>query len=116
VVVIVLLGILGAAATAKFQDLSVEAKQAAAKGIAGEISSGSAINFAKRSINSANGDAIGGCSDSGTLLQEGSVPTGYTVSTGTCGATYTNGDTVACTITDDTEATAVGDFTVICIN
>lgn len=114
VVVIVLLGILGAAATAKFQDLSAEARAAAVQGIAGEISSGSAINFAKRSLNVANGSAVTGCGNAGDLLQTG-APVGYTISTTACATGFTNGDTVACTITDDTSSD-VANFSLICIN
>ena len=47
VVVLVLLGIVGAVATARFQDLSGEARIAARDGIAAEIQSGSAINYAE---------------------------------------------------------------------
>lgn len=48
VVVIVLLGILGAAATARFQDLGTDAANAALRGVAAEISSGGALNMAER--------------------------------------------------------------------
>ncbi len=51
VVVIVLLGILGVTALARFQDLSVDAQNAANQGVASELSSGSSINFATRSLN-----------------------------------------------------------------
>jgi len=47
VVVIVILGILAATALPKFVDLSSEASQAAANGVAGALSSGTASNFAK---------------------------------------------------------------------
>jgi MSHA pilin protein MshA len=46
VVVIVILGILAATALPKFIDLSAEAEQAAAEGIAGAISSSSSIQYA----------------------------------------------------------------------
>jgi len=51
VVVIVLLGILGVTALARFQDLSGDAQDAANQGVAAELSSGSNINFATRSLN-----------------------------------------------------------------
>ncbi len=47
VVVIVLLGILGVTALGKFQDLSGEAQAAANSGVASEISSSAAVNYAK---------------------------------------------------------------------
>jgi MSHA pilin protein MshA len=113
VVVIVLLGILGAAATARFQDLSTQAKISAASGIAGEISSGSAINFASRSLDATAGVAITGCADFAGLLQQG-APADYTVTeTTACGGAA--GTTAVCNVADDTLAAANADFTVICI-
>jgi len=54
VVVIIILGILAAVAVPKFIDMSVDAHNAAAKGVAGAISSGSSVNFAAKSANNAN--------------------------------------------------------------
>lgn len=48
VVVIIILGVLAAVAVPRFVDMSVEAHNAAAKGVAGAISSGSSVNFAAR--------------------------------------------------------------------
>lgn len=45
IVVIVILGILAATALPKFVDLSADARNAAAQGVAGAISSGSAVNY-----------------------------------------------------------------------
>jgi len=53
VVVIVILGILAAVALPKFINLSADAANAAAKGVAGSIASGTSINFAARSANNA---------------------------------------------------------------
>ncbi len=58
VVVIVILGILAAIAVPKFVDITSEAHSAAARGVAGAISSGSAINFASRTANPAKGVAV----------------------------------------------------------
>jgi MSHA pilin protein MshA len=49
VVVIVILGILAAVAIPKFVDLSVDARAAAANGVAGAIASGTAINYGAKS-------------------------------------------------------------------
>ena len=57
VVVIVLLGILGVTALAKFQDLSLDAQNAANAGIASEMSSGSSINYGAQALGS-GGTAI----------------------------------------------------------
>ncbi len=48
VVVIVILGILAATALPKYIDMTAEAGNAAAKGVAGAIASASAINYAKK--------------------------------------------------------------------
>lgn len=48
VVVIIILGVLSAVAVPRFVDMSVDAHNAAARGVAGAISSGSSINYAAR--------------------------------------------------------------------
>ena len=58
VVVIVILGILAATALPRFLDLSTDAHNAAARGVAGSIASGTSINFAARSAGNANGVAV----------------------------------------------------------
>ena len=57
VIVIVILGILAATALPKFVDLTTEANTAAAAGIAGGISSASAINYAARKAGTSKGVA-----------------------------------------------------------
>ena len=54
VVVIIILGVLAAVAVPKFVDLSVDAHNAAAKGVAGAISSGSSVNYAARQAGNAS--------------------------------------------------------------
>ena len=84
VVVIVLLGILGVTALGKFEDLSGDAQTAANTGVAAELSSAAAINFAARSLNAANGVPIGATEDScletdiDVLFQSGVFPAGMT--------------------------------------
>lgn len=53
VVVIIILGVLAAVAVPKFVDLSVDAHNAAARGVAGAISSGSSVNYAARTAGNA---------------------------------------------------------------
>jgi prepilin-type N-terminal cleavage/methylation domain-containing protein len=48
VVVIIILGVLAAVAVPKFIDLSVDAHNASARGVAGALASGSSINYAAR--------------------------------------------------------------------
>ena len=56
VVVIIILGVLAAVAVPKFVDLSVDAHNASAKGVAGAIASGGSINFAAKMAG--NGSAV----------------------------------------------------------
>lgn len=79
VMVILILSILAVTAVPRFFDLSTEARRGALAGVAGSVASGSAINFAARSLNAANGIAVTNCSQAGSLLQEGALPSGYTV-------------------------------------
>jgi MSHA pilin protein MshA len=58
VVVIVILGILAAVALPRFVDLSTDARNSAAQGVAGSIASGTSINFAALSAGNANGVAV----------------------------------------------------------
>jgi len=63
VVVIIILGVLAAVAVPKFVDLSVDAHNAAARGVAGSISSGSSVNYAARTAGNAGA----------TVLNQGNV-------------------------------------------
>jgi len=58
VVVIIILGVLAAVAVPKFVDLSSDAKNAAAKGVAGAIASGTSINYAAKSAGNASAVAV----------------------------------------------------------
>ena len=78
IVVIVILGILSATALPKFVDLGADAQTAATKGVAGGISSASAINYAARKVNPAKGVRVADCTDAGSLMQ-GGLPAGYSM-------------------------------------
>lgn len=78
VIVILILGILAVVAIPKFIDISADARNAAAAGVAGALSGANAINYGTRKENIANGTAVANCTDVGTLLQ-GGLPTGYTI-------------------------------------
>jgi len=58
VVVIIILGVLAAVAIPKFIDLSVDAHNAAAKGVAGAIASGTSVNYAAKSAGNAAAVAV----------------------------------------------------------
>jgi MSHA pilin protein MshA len=80
VMVIVILGILAAVALPKFVDLKADAAQASVNGVAGGLSSASAINYAARSVGSASAIAatvpVTTCASVANALQ-GGLPANY---------------------------------------
>ncbi len=107
IVVIVLLGILGAVATARFQDLSGSANAAALEGVTAEIQSASAINYAAAVIPGGPGadvtisvapDNVCNTVIPG-LMQSGAIPTGYTTAGNVAPACAAAGDSVVCVVT-----------------
>jgi MSHA pilin protein MshA len=118
VVVIVLLGILGVTALAKFQDLSGDAQTAANAGVAAELSSGGSINYAANQLGTTGAATIDstttGASAAAGVMSV--VPSGYTFTLGTtCGASGAGGTnyyTVADSEGVGSSATAI----VICTN
>lgn len=102
VVVIVLLGIVGAVATAKFQDLSGAAAQAAVDGVAAELGSASAINYAAGQVGTAAVSITGAaydCTTATALLQQGALPNADYVLSGTIDCTAGAGTAGTCTLT-----------------
>lgn len=95
VMVIVILGVLAAVAIPKFVDLKGDAVNAATDGVAGALSSASAVNYAARSAKSANGVPITDCANVANALQ-GGLPTLYLITAGAVGA----GFSVSCTLTN----------------
>jgi MSHA pilin protein MshA len=117
VMVIVIIGILAAIAVPKFIDLSGDANTAAAKGVAGALSSAAATNYAARKANSSKGVAVADCQDAAKALQSYSaglyttaLPTGYTITS----AAIVADATASCTLTGLGSATAT--FTAIGIS
>lgn len=92
VMVIVILGVLAAVALPKFVNVDDDAKQAAVNGVAGSLSSASAINYASRKANGTKGIAIADCADVAGALQGGALPTGYSITSAaiTAETTVTN--------------------------
>ena len=111
VVVIVILGILAAVAIPKFIDLSTEAELAAVEGMAGGLSSATAINYAgcaakNNVVTAGKCAAVANCTDGSALL---TTPIGnYTITAAAIGAG--NGTTASCTVTK-TGGTAAATFT-----
>ncbi|WP_319243141.1 type II secretion system protein [uncultured Propionivibrio sp.] len=128
VVVIVILGILAATAIPKFIDLSSEAGNAAAAGVAGSLASGSAVNYAAKLANKSGAVALNDVAAnvckrdllsgfvSGVTLMDAGAPassTEFKVAAGTGDCTSNAGGAITCSITGKTgSATA----TVICTN
>ncbi len=117
VVVIVLLGILGVTAMGKFQDLSGDAQDAANSGVAAEMTSASAVNYAARLLDATAGEAITSATQNCTaltgLFQSGAFPTDYAITgTGDCS---TAGDTLTCgVIGTGTPTGASANASIIC--
>lgn len=93
IIVIVIIGILAAVALPKFLNLSADAGQSALKGVAGNIASASASNFAIRSGIPTKGVAVSGCTNAALdPLIEGGIPANMVVAAGTgstCTINYT---------------------------
>ncbi len=96
VMVIVILGILAATALPKFVNLKAEAQVAALEGVAGSISSAGAINYAAYSANSSKGTNLTtatACSSAvASIMQEGAMPSGYTIAGNVPNCTVTQTD------------------------
>ena len=101
VVVIVILGILSAVALPRFINLASEAALAATQGVAGAVSSATAINYAARKVSATAGvGPIVSCANasaSAATLMAGGLPAGYTL---TAGAGCTDGNADTCTVTN----------------
>ena len=106
--VMVILAILAVIAVPQFVDLRTSASDAAVEGVAGALSSASALNFANEMANSANGIAVADCQDVEDLLQGGTLPSGYSI---TSAAVTPAGTVVTCTLTGTNSQTAT--FTAI---
>ncbi|MBC7701003.1 MAG: type II secretion system protein [Massilia sp.] len=80
VMVIVIIGVLSAVALPKFISLKGDAQQAAVDGVAGALSSASAINYGSRKIGSTSAlaatVAVTNCTGVEATLQGGLLPTG----------------------------------------
>jgi len=110
VMVIVIIGVLAAVAIPKFVDLSSDAKSAALSGVAGALSSASAVNYAARKANATKGVAIANCTDVASALQ-GGLPTGYSITA----AAIAVDASASCTLTQ-TSGGATTTFTAIGIS
>ncbi|MBV8035713.1 type II secretion system protein [Roseateles sp.] len=115
VMVIVILGVLAAVALPKFVSVDADARAAALNGVAGALSSGSAVNYASRKANNTKGVAVANCSDVEKTMQSynGTPGTGLPSSSYTItAAAITADNTVSCTLTQSINGnTATTTFT-----
>jgi MSHA pilin protein MshA len=98
IAVMLILSILAVVAVPQFVDLRADARAAATAGVAGALASGSALNFAQRSLNPANGVAVTNCTNVESTLQGGQLPLplgSYTITAAAVAA----GSAVQCTLT-----------------
>jgi MSHA pilin protein MshA len=121
VTVIVILGILAAVALPKFFDVQTDAANAAAKGVAGALASGSAVNYGARLakggtaglvVMTAGSNACTAATLQG-LLTGATVPAGFTI-----GGTFNpaaNGDTGTCTVTSTVSGASAQNATIIAV-
>ena len=100
IIVIVIIGILAAVAIPKYTSLTASAQQASTDGIAGQLASASATNYALKASGT-GGVAVDNCTGISALLQ-GGLPTGYTI---TAGAIAANASAL-CTLTGPGSKTA----------
>ena len=106
VVVIVILGILAATALPRFIDFQGDAARSAVAGVAGGLSSASAINYAGKQLSKTvtpdplNGTAAVVCTPTnmGALLTSG-WPSGYGVGAAAGAAACASGGTTSCDVT-----------------
>ena len=102
IVVIFIVGILAAVAVPSFLSVASSAQAASTQGVAGALSSASAMNYTIRSGISSKGSHVANCTDVAKLLQGGSLPSGYTITA----AVVALGGNVSCTLHGSGSSTA----------
>jgi prepilin-type N-terminal cleavage/methylation domain-containing protein len=112
VMVIVILGVLAAVALPKFVSVDDEAKKAAVNGVAGALSSASAINYASRKAKGETGTntsnttvPITTCASVASALQ-GGLPNGYTITEPATGSPFGENVTITNCVVTGNEKTA----------
>jgi MSHA pilin protein MshA len=120
VVVLVILGILAAVAVPKFVDLESDAREAAVRGIAGGLASGSALNYAAKVTGKDFEATSGGCNDTvAAALATGFTADDYLVTPNSATDDVFNtstsklGDTITCKVADKDDGSYSSTFTLI---
>jgi len=90
ITVIAILGALAVIALPRYINLQDEAQDAAAKGVAGSLTAGTATNLAGALAGDSTSVTVADCTDAGATLSAGAVPTSYSIQaaalTGTTGS------------------------------
>jgi len=102
VAVIVILAILAVVAVPQYVNLRTDAQNAATAGVAGALASGTALNYAVRSVNSASGQAVLNCTAACSTLAGGLCPSGYSVAS----LAITSGNVGNCTVSGPNSSSA----------
>lgn len=115
IVVIVVLAALAVTAVPRYINLENQAIEGALDGIAGSLSSGSAINFAACRAGAVapdclTGAAMANCTDVAATLQGGALPAGYSITAAALGA---SGTTTTCTVVRTATPALLANFTAI---
>ena len=125
VMVIVILGVLAAVALPRVVDLKGDAGDASAQGVAGALSSATAINFAKYQVNPSGATAITSgtatCASMTPLLSGAALPTDVSYVDSTAVITCTNpagagGASTACKVKHGSGTATGFPVTAICTN
>ena len=124
IVVIVILGILAATALPKFIDLSVDAHNSAAKGVAGAIASGTSVNYGAKMAGNASAVTVNAANVctvailqpfvSGVTLVAAAPATDQEFQVGGAGDCSGANVTVSCTITPRGTGVTAATATVTC--
>ncbi len=97
IAVLVILGILAAVATPRFINLQEEAAQAAVEGVAGNLGSAFALNYAACVVGNDDCVAVTNCNVGNQLLVGDALPDGYEITAADLGSEL--GDSETCTLT-----------------
>lgn len=116
IAVVVILGVIAAAAVPRFVDLSQAARESAAEGVAGSLGSASALNHANGILAVEQYSGISSplpvlsCDDASYLL-DGGLPDGYRVipSSGSTG-NVSHSDTIECLVQDQNDTSVTAEF------
>lgn len=101
IIVIAIVAIIAAVAIPNFINLGTDARTAATRSIASELSSASAENYAARILSTKNGKSLRNCNQAANLIA-GGLPKGYSIGSSSISVNATK----TCTLTGPSSSTA----------